>query len=327
MTSETVKIRITLGKTRMYHQFIVVKGFKHDMILGIDFLNTRKAVLDFENQVLIIGNIIRPLMQKAGQGKKEISLVRLAEDIDIFPRSDLQIKCFIARKKQPGENFVVSQLPSSPCFENEPGVLLPNAIVKVSKNRHIPWALANETGRYLHLRKRQVIGTAVKFEEQETEPNISTIQSEPKEQNKDTPEEKLTAFNLDHIQEYQQKTLKDALFRNIDIFVHRDTDLTTTNVTEMRINTGNHPPTYQQPRRPPLVYRSELERQIQEMLDANVIRRSNSPWMSPVILVPKKDGSIRLCVDFRKLNAVTVRTAASMPSADDIFFALGKSKI
>ena len=171
-----------------------------------------------------------------------------------------------------------------------------------------------------------VIGTAVKFEEQETEPNILTIQSEPKEQNKDTPEEKLAAFNLDHIQEDQQKTLKDALFRNIDIFVHRDTDLTTTNVTEMRINTGNHPPTYQQPRRPPLVYRNELERQIQEMLDANVIRRSNSPWMSPVILVPKKDGSIRLCVDFRKLNAVTVRTAASMPSADDIFFALGKSK-
>ena len=116
-------------------------------------MNTRKAVLDFENQVLIIGNTVRPLMHKSGQEKKEISLVRLAEDVDIFPRSDLQVKCFIARKKQPGENFVVTQLPSSPCFEDEPGVLLPNAVVKVSKNRHIPWAIANETGRYLHLRK------------------------------------------------------------------------------------------------------------------------------------------------------------------------------
>ena len=48
--------------------------------------------------------------------------------------------------------------------------------------------------------------------------------------------------------------------------------------------------------------------------------------MSPVLLVPKKDGTMRFCVDFRKLNAVTVRTAASIPSADDIFFALGKSK-
>ena len=177
-------------------------------------------------------------MQKSGQDKKEISLVRLAEDVDVFPRSDLQVKCFIARKKQPGENFVVTQLPSSPCFEDKPGVLLPNAVVKVSKNRHIPWAIANETGRYLHFRKGQVIGTAVEYNEKEVEPNILTLDSEhkeQKEQTKDTPEEKLAAFHLDHIPDEQQKILKDALFRNIDIFVHRDTDLTTTNVTEMRI--------------------------------------------------------------------------------------------
>ena len=48
--------------------------------------------------------------------------------------------------------------------------------------------------------------------------------------------------------------------------------------------------------------------------------------MSPVLLVPKKDGSMRFCVDFRKVNAITVRPAASIPSAEDIFYALGKSK-
>ena len=142
----------------------------------------------------------------------------------------------------------------------------------------------------------------------------------------DSPSSKIADFDLDHIPSEQRDILKDALLRNIDIFVQKDIELTTTNITEMRINTENHPPTYQNPRRPPLAYREELERQIQEMLAAKVIRRSNSPWMSPVILVPKKDGSIRLCVDFRKLNAITIRPAASIPSADDIFFALGKSK-
>ena len=112
---------------------------------------------------------------------------------------------------------------------------------------------------------------------------------------------------------------------NMNVFVQKDAELTKTNVTEMTINTQDHPPTYQHPRRLLLAYR-ETESQVQDMLAANVIGRSNSPWMSPVILVPKKDGTMRFCVDFRKLKAVTVRTAASIPSADDIFFALGKSK-
>ena len=97
---------------------------------------------------------------------------------------------------------------------------------------------------------------------------------------------------------------------NIDVYVQNDVELTTTNVTEMTIDTQGHHPVYQHPRRLPLAHRETLEKQVQDMLAANVIRRSNSPWMSPVLLVPKKDGSMRFCVDFRKLNAVTVRTAS-----------------
>ena len=210
-TSKTVKIRITLGKNRMYHQFTVVPGFKHDMILGIDFLNERKAILDFENQVLIMGKSIHPLKPKPGQEKKEINLVRVAEDVDIFPRSDLQLKCFISKKKQPGEIFIVSQLPSSPCFEDEPGVLLPNAVVKVSKNRHIPWAVVNETGRFLHIKKGQVIGTAVGCKEEDFAPNVSPVQKDSDEHSDDSPSSKITEFNLDHVPSEQRDVLKDAL--------------------------------------------------------------------------------------------------------------------
>ena len=49
-STKKVKIRITLGKVRMYHDFIVVADFKHDMILGMDFMNSRRALLDFEHQ-------------------------------------------------------------------------------------------------------------------------------------------------------------------------------------------------------------------------------------------------------------------------------------
>ena len=238
--------------------------------------------------------------------------MRLAEDVDVFPRSDVQVKCFVSKKKQAGENFVVSQLPSSPCFDNEPGILLPNALVKLSQNKHIPWAIVNETGRHMYFKKGQVLGTATKYKESDVKPNISSVTAEEVKQ-RNSPSDVLSTFSLDHIPVDQRQALAELLENNLDLFVQKDDELTSTNITEMRINTQNHPPAYQAPRRPPLAYRPILEEQVQEMLNANVIRRSNSPWMSPVLLVPKKDGSMRFCVDFRKVNAITVRPAASIP--------------
>ena len=255
---KVVRIRITLGKVRMYHDFIVVKDFKHDMILGIDFLTARKAILDFDSQTLVIKKSVYPLKTKPGQEQTEVNLVRLAEDVDVFPRSDVQVKCFVSKKKQAGENFVVSQLPSSPCFDNEPGILLPNALVKLSKNKHIPWAIVNETGRHMYFKKGQVLGTATKYRESDVKPNISSVTAEEVKQT-NSPSDVLSTFSLDHIPVDERQALAELLENNLDLFVQKDDELTSTNVTEMRINTQNHPPAYQAPRRPPLAYRPILE--------------------------------------------------------------------
>jgi hypothetical protein len=62
------------------------------------------------------------------------------------------------------------------------------------------------------------------------------------------------------------------------------------------------------------------------LLDANIIRPSRSPYASPVILVPKKDKNIRMCVDFRRLNKVTVSKQWPLPRIDDILDGLLGSK-
>ena len=67
--------------------------------------------------------------------------------------------------------------------------------------------------------------------------------------------------------------------------------------------------------------------QVQQMLASDVIRPSNSPWASPVVMVKKKDGSLRFCVDFRQLNAATVKDAHPLPGIDDHFDALHGSRL
>ena len=63
----------------------------------------------------------------------------------------------------------------------------------------------------------------------------------------------------------------------------------------------------------------ELKEQFQELLDKGFIRPSVSPWGAPVLFVKKKDGSMRLCIDCRELNRVTVRNKHPLPRIEDLF--------
>jgi len=70
----------------------------------------------------------------------------------------------------------------------------------------------------------------------------------------------------------------------------------------MRIDTGDHPPIKNRPYRVPLTKRKVIDEALEQMLEAKIIERSKSPWSFPLVVVNKKDGSERLCIDFRSLN-------------------------
>ncbi|KAI3451367.1 hypothetical protein Pfo_008032 [Paulownia fortunei] len=63
----------------------------------------------------------------------------------------------------------------------------------------------------------------------------------------------------------------------------------------------------------------ELKVQLQELLDKGFIRPSYSPWGAPVLFVKKKDGTLRLCIDYRELNKITVKNKYTLPRIDDLF--------
>ena len=71
---------------------------------------------------------------------------------------------------------------------------------------------------------------------------------------------------------------------------------------------------------------AELKKQMKDLLDKEYIRPSASPWGSPVLFVKKKDGSMRMCIDYRSLNAVTVKNKYPLPRIDDLLDQLRKAK-
>ena len=63
----------------------------------------------------------------------------------------------------------------------------------------------------------------------------------------------------------------------------------------------------------------ELKEQLKDLLDKGFIRPSVSPWGAPVLFVRKKDGSLRMCIDYRQLNKVTIKNKYPLPRIDDLF--------
>ena len=67
----------------------------------------------------------------------------------------------------------------------------------------------------------------------------------------------------------------------------------------------------------------ELKVQLDDLLTKGFIRTSTSPWEAPVLFVKKKDGTLRLCIDYRRLNQVTIKNRYPLPRIDDLFDNLG----
>ncbi|CAF0944553.1 unnamed protein product, partial [Brachionus calyciflorus] len=129
----------------------------------------------------------------------------------------------------------------------------------------------------------------------------------------------------------KQNKVRKLISKYKAAFQWSEYDVGTTNVTQHKIDTVDAKPLKQKQYRMPQMAQVEIEKQVKSMLDNNIIEESRRPWSIPIILVKKKMQEVgkqeyRFCIDFRKLNQVTVKDSYPLPRIDDTVDALGGAK-
>lgn len=144
--------------------------------------------------------------------------------------------------------------------------------------------------------------------------------------NKDAPYPKL---RTDHLNVEEKQALEKLVKQFKDIFYDMNNKLTFTNKAKHEIKTTDEIPVHTKSYRYPYVHKQEIRTQITKMLDDGIIRPSQSPWNSPIWIVPKKlDASgkqkWRIVVDYRKVNEKTIDDRYPLPNISDILDKLGR---
>ena len=307
-------LKLKVGNSLVSHWFHVVKGISNSFILGFDFISGNNVQLNFtprENFMRIGHSRVRLTSAELVR-----SFVRLQHDV-VLPAQTCNLVKGICKKallsNDEEQNIgTVSQIATG-FIAKEPGLMVANSLVRINNHKAIPLLIVNQTGKSIRLRKGNVIGlfNGVSDETIATIDSIAVGEREGGELS---------------IPGTEQGPLNQLLHEHSDLFAESDMELGRTNVIKMGIDTGNESPIAVKPYRVPFNKRKVIDEQVDKMLEAGIIQPCQSPWQSPVVLISKKDGTKRFCVDYRKLNDKTTKNSWPLPHIDDILAVLGKSK-
>ncbi|GBM49760.1 Transposon Ty3-G Gag-Pol polyprotein [Araneus ventricosus] len=313
-TGEKTEIRGKLDASiecgsRKFHHRIYVADITDPCILGLDFLQKFNFTVNLEKNEIRTGGEEIPLFSASVQHSKSCSV--LVKKRTIIPaRSECLIQGI---PEVPGQfRYAVTDFHSQ---VPQKGVLVAATLVDLEREA-IPVRVLNLNNTSKILDKGAVIATC--------EPVVDIV-ARPQEFSE---AQHLSSIleSLEMLNEKQRREVRKLLKEFQNLFSTCDADVGHCNMTQHRINTGVHPPIKQYPRRLPLSRKEEADHLVKDMVDNGIIEESSGPWASPIVLVRKKDGSTRFCVDYRKLKEITKKDSYPLPRIDDTLDALNGSQ-
>ena len=321
----SLNVDIVVGEHVFSHQ-ILIADIQNDGILGIDFLSSHKIDVLLSKSCLSVKNDIIPCFHFDHGEKPSICRIVIAKDVVVPPNSELVVPGKIIDSIVNIENGIIEAMPK---FANKSGLLMAHTLVQPKKGV-VPLRLMNISDKECQVHKNTVsatLQTAEVVQQSVSDMKTKTVNSLSATDEIPPHLQELFENSSKHLNENEKHNFKTLLIKYQNAFSKDSKDLGTTDLIEHNINTGNANPIRQPPRRIPLSKLKDAEEEIQNMASSGVIEPSYGPWSSPVVLVKKKDGSTRFCVDYRKLNDVTIKDSHPLPRIDDTLDALSGAKI
>ena len=185
-------------------------------------------------------------------------------------------------------------------------------------NESIPQSTDSPNGESIDLNIK-----IIDEEAHENHDNPKIVKSDSELEN--TDKKKIIADILKLVPKPIKERFKRLLYNNIDILALRIEELDGSKLLPHNIQLAKGTsPIKQKAYRLSKVQSDALKKELTKLLQNKLIEASCSPWSSPVILIPKKNKTWRLCIDYRKLNNVTIKDAYSLPLIDEILFSMGR---
>ena len=299
----TLDCSIKILDKKINHTVKIMENNVHECILGMDFLSKIKGLqIDLSSKKLICGKI------STKYHKVEFNNAILNE-YTIIPSRNEQI-CLVTTDITDEINVLFEP---NELLEDEHLFILPS-VAKV-KNGLIPIRLIN-----LDIKPRVMYpGT-----------NMGKVEVYIIDEHKELKVRKLyepLEVKTTTLTQKQQQKFTALLWKYEEIFAKHEFDIGTSNILQHKIDLTSTNPIKQRPYRVPHALQGECNRQVDEWLKHGIIQHSASPWLSPLLLVKKKGGEWRICVDYRKINAITNKDNYPLPLIDEMFDKLGKATI